>query len=495
MKSNDNPLSGFVKEHRKKLKLTQLDLAEKSGVGLRFVRELEQGKKTLRLDKVNAVLALFGYENGPVRVDDNRQQEEEDSPRPNIKTMHPIAKTKLSLNIRTQKSLNTDIFMKKEGENINLRILTWNLGFGSGKKDLMENDTLRFQKVIDVVKNIDPDVVTFQEIVNRDYSDKTPPFRFEEAWSKRDNHFSEGHFQAALSLNDTHTFPFGKSEDLKKEKNVILQTSGLGIFLREKNRWQLANLYSNEPGALPRIEVQRPMPHPLYMGSSSQVRAGRDEEDRPCLWARISSKQLPDNLIIYFVALHLPTLAGEEQNRVRGDLNASQINILENVLGFPASGRADFSVEELGSSLRLYMLRQLVFQARRMENFWLEENPENKCVFIFGGDFNFLQTNEVFRQKKPEQYFLENQGFEAIKKTGFTRIEQQRLHDNIWVKIPATSGNSKLIVQFSEYQLFDGNGAKPDLNNISDHFPVVGDINLRLLQPATSHQKENFVYD
>ena len=48
--------------------LTQIDLAEKSGVGLRFVRELEQGKPTLRLDKVNQVLALFGPEVGAVPV-------------------------------------------------------------------------------------------------------------------------------------------------------------------------------------------------------------------------------------------------------------------------------------------------------------------------------------------------------------------------------------------------------------------------------------------
>ena len=46
--------------------LTQVDLAEKSGVGLRFVRELEQGKQTLRIDKINQVLALFGHEVGAV---------------------------------------------------------------------------------------------------------------------------------------------------------------------------------------------------------------------------------------------------------------------------------------------------------------------------------------------------------------------------------------------------------------------------------------------
>ena len=47
---------------RKEHNLTQVELSEKSGVGLRFVRELEQGKQTLRLDKVNQVLSLFGME-------------------------------------------------------------------------------------------------------------------------------------------------------------------------------------------------------------------------------------------------------------------------------------------------------------------------------------------------------------------------------------------------------------------------------------------------
>lgn len=56
-------LSAFVKEMRKNFNLTQTDLADKSGVGLRFVRELEQGKPTLRLDKINQVLALFGKKN------------------------------------------------------------------------------------------------------------------------------------------------------------------------------------------------------------------------------------------------------------------------------------------------------------------------------------------------------------------------------------------------------------------------------------------------
>ena len=59
-------IAQYVKEMRKKYKLTQVDLSEKAGVGLRFVQELEQGKTTLRLDKVNKVFELFGSECGLV---------------------------------------------------------------------------------------------------------------------------------------------------------------------------------------------------------------------------------------------------------------------------------------------------------------------------------------------------------------------------------------------------------------------------------------------
>jgi y4mF family transcriptional regulator len=56
---------GFAKEimiMRKAACLTQVQLAKRAGVGLRFVRELEQGKSTVRLDKVDQVLGLLGYE-------------------------------------------------------------------------------------------------------------------------------------------------------------------------------------------------------------------------------------------------------------------------------------------------------------------------------------------------------------------------------------------------------------------------------------------------
>jgi y4mF family transcriptional regulator len=67
-------LSTFVKKRRRSLGLTQEQLAQKAGVGLRLVRDLEQGKKTLRLDKVNQILGLFGYVAGPVKADDSSGQ-------------------------------------------------------------------------------------------------------------------------------------------------------------------------------------------------------------------------------------------------------------------------------------------------------------------------------------------------------------------------------------------------------------------------------------
>lgn len=59
-------LSQFVKQQRSVTQLTQEELAYKAGVGLRFVRDLEQGKPSLRLDKVNQVLRLFNHQVGPV---------------------------------------------------------------------------------------------------------------------------------------------------------------------------------------------------------------------------------------------------------------------------------------------------------------------------------------------------------------------------------------------------------------------------------------------
>lgn len=64
-------IAKFVKEKRKQIKLTQPELAEKAGVGLRFLRELESGKKSVRLDKANQVLALFGATVGVIKIDES----------------------------------------------------------------------------------------------------------------------------------------------------------------------------------------------------------------------------------------------------------------------------------------------------------------------------------------------------------------------------------------------------------------------------------------
>ncbi len=64
-----NPIAEFVKKKRKEAGLTQEEFAMRSGLGLRFVRDLEQGKETVRMDKVNAALEMFGAVAVPGRKD------------------------------------------------------------------------------------------------------------------------------------------------------------------------------------------------------------------------------------------------------------------------------------------------------------------------------------------------------------------------------------------------------------------------------------------
>ena len=67
---NVNTIGEFIKQKRKEAGLTQEEFAIRSGLGLRFVRELEQGKETVRLDKVNQALSMFGMKAVPGRKDD-----------------------------------------------------------------------------------------------------------------------------------------------------------------------------------------------------------------------------------------------------------------------------------------------------------------------------------------------------------------------------------------------------------------------------------------
>ena len=71
----NDKIASFVRENRKAAGLTQEEFAIRSGLGLRFVHDLEQGKETVRLDKVNQALAMFGMEAVPGRIE--RKEEEE----------------------------------------------------------------------------------------------------------------------------------------------------------------------------------------------------------------------------------------------------------------------------------------------------------------------------------------------------------------------------------------------------------------------------------
>ncbi len=65
-----NNIAKFIKEKRRAAGLTQEEFAMRSGLGLRFIRELEQGKETVRMDKVNIALGMFDMEAVPGRKDE-----------------------------------------------------------------------------------------------------------------------------------------------------------------------------------------------------------------------------------------------------------------------------------------------------------------------------------------------------------------------------------------------------------------------------------------
>jgi y4mF family transcriptional regulator len=66
----ENIFGNFIREQRKSAGLTQKEFAFRSGLGLRFVRDIEQGKASVRLDKLNQALAMFGFQASPARIDE-----------------------------------------------------------------------------------------------------------------------------------------------------------------------------------------------------------------------------------------------------------------------------------------------------------------------------------------------------------------------------------------------------------------------------------------
>ena len=72
--NRNNPIATFIREKRKDLSLTQVALSDITGVGLRFIRELEQGKPNLMTDKINQVLLFFGHELTPTPLRDETRK-------------------------------------------------------------------------------------------------------------------------------------------------------------------------------------------------------------------------------------------------------------------------------------------------------------------------------------------------------------------------------------------------------------------------------------
>jgi y4mF family transcriptional regulator len=69
--NKNNPIANFVRKRRKEAGYTQVELADLTGIGLRFLRELEQGKPSLMMDKVNELLIFFGHNLEPTPISNN----------------------------------------------------------------------------------------------------------------------------------------------------------------------------------------------------------------------------------------------------------------------------------------------------------------------------------------------------------------------------------------------------------------------------------------
>jgi len=359
-----------------------------------------------------------------------------------------------------------------------LSVMTWNIGFGSRKEKFIQSDSKRAEEILNLMKKFDVDAIALQEMANREYNNGER-FNLREFFIKNDDEMDKVHFEHTVSLGCHHSYPYGKLPEINKKFNIKRQENGLGICVRNVNNWYLRNLYSDENMHPATVEVQRPIPHPLYMGGKSapkgkedkkEYSAGRDEEDRPVLWSRIDN---PDSkfksLKIYFVSLHLPTLNGEEKGLGSGVFNKTHKDIAKNVLNLQDDEKINnYTVDDIASKLREYFLNHIISQVKRIEEFWKSEDNKNKCVFILAGDFNFYHYKDD-DQKLPEQILLEKNEFKCAKLSGATQpVDEEhpknRLIDNIWVK-----GVEKENIGEREVNV-------EKLGGISDHYPVVAQI-------------------
>ncbi len=362
-----------------------------------------------------------------------------------------------------------------------IRVMTWNIGFGSRKDNFIQSDSDRAAEILKIVAKFKVDAIALQEMANRAYVNNTKIFNLSEYLRSNDHQLGGIYFEPNVSLGIHHCYPYGKLPEIKEKFGIKWQENGPGIWIRSINNWQLKNLYSNDDKHHSTIEVQRPLPHPLYMGEKPapagaehqpEYSAGRDEEDRPVLWSRIDrriNKISKHN--IYFVSLHLPTLKGEEKDYSQGRFTKSQKDIFYNVLRLPGEKIGNFTVDRLASEYRYYFLNHVISQTKRIEEYWKSQDSENSCIFILAGDFNFYHTTADMHDKKGEQIILEDNSFKRAKLDGTTR-PGNRLIDNIWVKGAKTvtewKQENKSIEEISEYV--------QKLDEISDHYPVIAEI-------------------
>ena len=343
--------------------------------------------------------------------------------------------------------------------------MTWNLGFAARKKNFIPDDHQRASKIAMVIEACQAEVIALQEMANRSYLNDTS-FSLEQFF-RIQVPCSFVHFEPALSLGSRHFYPFGKIEELRQKFGIVKQEQGPGIWHCPRqgiDQLHLRNLYSDQ-AYLAHVEVSRPMPHPLYMGDKINFKnVGRDEEDRPILWARFSqwdyNESREKGLKLYFLSIQLPTLRGEREIPEKEISSERQQEIRDVTLGLANVARID----KLGSKLRVYCLHHIISQAKRIENYW-EKWGTHKCVFIFAGDFNFEHTTQ------PSEYILlESHGYSPVKNTGPTR-QSGSLIDNIWVKgIERT--------KIAEIDLSSKSIKPANLNELSDHYPVMAEIDL-----------------
>lgn len=382
-----------------------------------------------------------------------------------------------------------------EGDSRRLRVMAWNVGFGSRKG--FPQDSVRANGILKIAKELDVDIVALQEMGNAEYAVGLPSFHFVEYLKRSDFLLNSVHFLPTISLGSRHCYPYGKIRQINDSSGVCWLEYGPGIWVRNVNAWYQRNLWSDKNIDRATVEVQRPMPHPLYMGLSpapagheadKKYSAGRDEEDRPVLWSRIDKlhSELKE-LRFFFLSLHLPTLKGEEQGKKVKSLNETQKSIANITLSLSEQDLQECLkdkkkycknsniVDVLASKLRVRYLEQVFAQCKYIEGYWKSQSDESDCVFIFAGDFNFQHSFQQLNKGQlimmPEEKFLHNNGFLPAKKSGFTR-SGRRLVDNIWVRGPVKATEHTMDSRQTE----EVPAYKELLGEISDHFPVVADI-------------------